>query len=51
MHLRPNLTGVTFKDKQGMDKLMKTFVQDKHFFINAEFDHHMPVTQLMSFLD
>jgi len=51
MQLRPNLTGVIFKYTQEMDEVMGTFVQDKHFFVDKEFDHHMPVIRLVSFLE
>jgi len=51
VQLRPNLTAVIFKDIQEMDKVMETFVQDKDFYINTEFDHHMPVIQLVSCLE
>jgi len=29
---------------------METAVKDTHFFINTELGHHLPVTQLVSFL-
>jgi hypothetical protein len=28
---------------QQMDKVMETFVEDKHLFVKTKFDHHMPV--------
>jgi len=30
---------------------METAVKDKHFFINMELGHHLPVTQLVAFLE
>jgi len=36
---------------QEMDSVMETFVQDKPFFVNTECDHHIPVIQLVSFLE
>jgi hypothetical protein len=35
-----------------MDKIMEAVTKrDKHFFINMELDYHMPVIQLVSFLE
>jgi hypothetical protein len=34
-----------------MDTIMKTVVKDIEFFINTEVDHHLPVTQFLSFLE
>jgi hypothetical protein len=35
-----------------MDKIMETVVKkDTHFFINMKLNHHMPVIQLVSFLE
>jgi hypothetical protein len=35
-----------------MGKIMETVVKkDTHFFINMELDHHMPVIQLVFFLE
>ena len=36
---------------QEMDRLMDTIVKDTHFFINMEFGQHLPVIQLISFLE
>ena len=33
-----------------MHQMTKTAVKDSHFFINTEFAHHLPVLQLVSFL-
>jgi hypothetical protein len=32
-------------------KIMETAVKVKYFFINMEFGHHLPVTQIVSFLE
>jgi len=34
-----------------MDKIMETVVKDTHLFINTELGHHLPVIQLVSFLE
>jgi len=34
----------------GMDKIKETVVKDTHFIINTELGHHLPVIQLVSFL-
>jgi len=34
-----------------MDKIMETVVQDTHFFINMELGQHLPVKQLVSYLE
>jgi len=36
---------------RGWTKIMETAVEDTHFFINMEFGHHLPATQLVSFLE
>jgi hypothetical protein len=36
---------------RGWTKIIETAGKDTHFFINVEFSHHMPVTQLVSFLE
>jgi hypothetical protein len=36
---------------RGWMKIMDTAVKDTHFFINIELGHHLPVTQLVSFLE
>jgi hypothetical protein len=36
---------------QGMDRIMETVVKDAHFFVNTELGHHLPVIQLVSFLE
>jgi hypothetical protein len=38
-------------DIKGMDKIMETVVKDTHFFIKTELGRHMPVVQLVSFLE
>jgi hypothetical protein len=34
-----------------MDKTMETIVKNTYLSINTEFGHHMPVIQLVSFLE
>jgi len=34
-----------------MDKIMETVVNDTPIFINTELGHHLPATQLVSFLE
>jgi len=34
-----------------MDKIMETVVKDTHIFINMELAHHLPVIQLVTFLE
>jgi hypothetical protein len=41
-----NMLGV-----QEMGRMMEIFVKDTYFFINMEFGHHLPVIQLVSFLE
>ena len=36
---------------KGMDKIMDTVVNKTHFFINMELGHHLPVIELVSFLE
>ena len=36
---------------QVMDKTIEIFVKDAHFFINTELCNHLPVIQLVSFLE
>jgi hypothetical protein len=35
----------------GMDRIIATVVKDSHFYINTELGHHLPVIQLVSFLE
>ena len=34
-----------------MDKIMETVVKDTHIFINMELGYHLPVVQLVTFLE
>jgi hypothetical protein len=43
--------GIYLLSLQRMDKIMETAEKDTHFFINTELDHHLPVIQLVSFLE
>lgn len=36
---------------QEMYKIMEPVVKDKHVFITTELGHHLPVIQLVSFLE
>jgi len=36
---------------EGLGKILVTVVKDVHFFMNMELDHHLPVMQLVSFLE
>ena len=36
---------------EGMDKIMGTDVKDKHFLIDTELDHQLPVMQVVSYLE
>jgi len=36
---------------QEMDRMMEIFVKDTHFFIDTELGHHLPIIQLVSFLE
>lgn len=36
---------------QGMDNIMETVLKDTNFFINMEFGQHLPVIQLVSFME
>ena len=38
-------------DIEGMKNTMETDVKDSHFFINSELGHHLPVMQLVYFLE
>jgi hypothetical protein len=38
-------------DIKGMDKIMETVVKDTYFFTNKELGHHLPLIQLVSFLE
>jgi hypothetical protein len=34
-----------------MDNIIETVLKDKNFFINMEFGHHLPVIQVVSFME
>jgi len=36
---------------QGLDKIMETVVKDMHIFINMELGHHLPLIQLVFFME
>ena len=36
---------------QGMENVMEIIVKDTHFFIDTEFVRHLPLMQLVSFLE
>jgi len=41
---------ITWQQVQGWTNIMETTVKGTYFFINMELGHHLPVTQLVSFL-